>query len=43
LEAEARCLDDGDYSGHFKGLRNLKAVKPSQIAITYRNVPAGRA
>ena len=43
LEAEAQRFGNGDYSGRFKGVRNLKAVKPSQIAITYRNVPAGAA
>jgi len=43
LEAEAQRFGNGDYSGHFKGVRNLKAVKPGQIAITYRNVPAGAA
>jgi hypothetical protein len=43
LEAEAERFGNGDYSGPFKGVRNLKAVKPGQIAITYRNVPAGAA
>ena len=43
LEAEAQRFGDGDYSGRFKGVRNLKAVKPDRIAITYRNVPAGAA
>ena len=43
LEAEAQRFGDGDYSGRFKGVRNLKVVKPGQIAITYRNVPAGAA
>ena len=43
LEAEAQRFGNRDYSGHFKGVRNLKAVKPGQIAITYRNVPAGAA
>ena len=43
LEAEAQRFGNGDYSGHFKGVRNLKAVKPGRIAITYRNVPAGAA
>src|SRR5579859_7487239 len=43
LEAQAQRFGDGDYSGHFKGVRNLKAVKPGRIAVTYRNVPAGAA
>ena len=43
LEAEAQRFGDGDYSGPFKGVRNLKALKPSQISIIYRNVPAGAA
>ena len=43
LEAEAQRFGNGDYSGPFKGVRYLKAVKPGQIAITYRNVPAGAA
>jgi len=43
LEAEAQRFGNGDYSGHFKGVRKLKAIKPGQIAITYRNVPAGAA
>ncbi len=43
MEAEAQRFGDGDYSGHFKGVRSLKAVKPTQIHITYRNVPGGAA
>lgn len=43
LEAEAQRFGNGDYSGPFKGVRYLKAVKPGQIAITYRNVQAGAA
>ncbi len=43
LEAEAQRFGDGDYSGRFKGVRNLKAVKPAQIHIVYRNVQAGAA
>lgn len=43
MEAEAQRFGDGDYSGPFKGLRNLKAVKPAQIHIVYRNVQAGAA
>lgn len=43
LEAEAQRFGDGDYSGSFKGVRNLKAVKPGLIHIIYRNVPAGAA
>lgn len=43
LEAEAQRFGNGDYSGPFKGVRYLKAVKPSQISIIYRNVPAGAA
>ena len=43
LEAEAQRFGDGDYSGPFKDVRYLKAVKPSEISIIYRNVPAGAA
>ncbi|HET7176730.1 MAG TPA: hypothetical protein VFK21_12075 [Gammaproteobacteria bacterium] len=43
LEAEAQRFGNGDYSGPFKGVRYLKAVKPSEISIIYRNVPAGAA
>lgn len=43
LEAQAQRFGNGDYSGPFKGVRYLKAVKPSQISIIYRNVPAGAA
>lgn len=42
LEAEAQRFGDGDY-GKVPGAKYLKAVKPSQIAIVYRNVPAGAA
>lgn len=43
LEAEAQRFGNGDYSGPFKGVRYLKAVKPSEISIIYRNVPSGAA
>ena len=43
LEAEAERFGKGDYSGPFKSLRYLKAVKPGQIGIVYRNVQAGAA
>lgn len=43
LEAQAQRFGNGDYSGPFKGVRYLKAVKPSQISIIYRNVQAGAA
>jgi hypothetical protein len=43
LEAEAQRFGTGDYSGRFKGVRHLKAVKPGQIRIIYRNVQAGAA
>jgi hypothetical protein len=43
LEAEAERFGNGDYSGAFKGVRHLKAVKPAQIQIIYRNVQAGAA
>lgn len=43
LEAEAQRFGNGDYSGRFKGMRRLKAVKPGQIHIIYRNVQAGAA
>lgn len=43
LEAEAQRFGNGDYSGPFKGVRYLKAVKPGQISIIYRNVQAGAA
>ena len=43
LEAQAERFGKGDYSGPFKGVRHLKAVKPAQIHIIYRNVPAGAA
>lgn len=43
LEMEAERFGNGDYSGRFKGVRHLKAVKPGQIHIIYRNVPAGAA
>jgi len=43
MEAEAQRFGDGDYSGHFKGVTHLKAVKPGAIHITYRNVMGGAA
>jgi hypothetical protein len=47
LEAEAQRFGDGHYvDSHGKsapGAKYLKAVKPSQISIIYRNVPAGAA
>ncbi|HEV2111906.1 MAG TPA: hypothetical protein VGT99_11175 [Gammaproteobacteria bacterium] len=43
LEAEAERFGKGDYSGPFKGVRYLKAVKPGQISIIYRHVSAGAA
>lgn len=43
LEAEAQRFGNGDYSGPFRGVKHLKAVKPRQIQIVYRNVPAGAA
>ena len=43
LEAQAQRFGNGDYSGPFKGVRPLKAIKPAQIHIIYRNVPAGAA
>jgi hypothetical protein len=42
LEAEAQRFGNGDY-GKGKGVRYLKAVKPAQISIIYRNVTAGAA
>lgn len=50
LEAEAERFGNGDYSDPMKihgkgmpGVQYLSHVKPGQIAITYRNVPAGAA
>lgn len=50
LEAEAERFGRGDYSDPMKihgkampGVQYLSHVKPGQIAITYRNVPAGAA
>jgi hypothetical protein len=47
LEAEAQRFGDGHYlDGHGKGMpgaKYLKALKPSQISIIYRNLPAGAA
>lgn len=43
LQAEAQRCGNGDYSGPTKAAQYLKAVKPSQMRITYRNVPAGAA
>src|ERR1051325_1602592 len=43
LQAEAQRFGNGDYSGSTKAAQFLNAVKPSQMRITYRNVPAGAA
>lgn len=50
LEAEAQRFGDGQYSDpawtHGKampGVKYLSAIKPGQMAITYRNVPGGAA
>jgi len=50
LEMEAERFGKGDYSDPMKihgmdmpGVKYLSKVKPGQIAITYRNVPAGAA
>ena len=50
LESEAERFGKGDYSDPMKihgmtmpGVQYLSHVKPGQIAITYRNVPAGAA
>ncbi|HEY4128044.1 MAG TPA: aspartate carbamoyltransferase [Gammaproteobacteria bacterium] len=50
LETEAVRFGNGDYLDHSKahgkampGTLYLKAIKPSQIAITYRDVPGGAA
>ena len=50
LEMEAERFGKGDYSDPMKihgkampGVQYLSHIKPGQIAITYRNVPAGAA
>lgn len=50
LEMEAERFGKGDYSDPMKihgmempGVQYLSKVKPGQIAITYRNLPAGAA
>jgi hypothetical protein len=50
LETEAVRFGNGDYLDHTRahgkampGTQYLKAIKPGQIAITYRDVPAGAA
>lgn len=50
LEMEAERFGRGDYSDPMKihgkdmpGVKYLRAVKPGEISITYRNVPGGAA
>ncbi|HEX4300092.1 MAG TPA: hypothetical protein VH327_04410 [Gammaproteobacteria bacterium] len=43
LEAEAERFGKGDYGKGRPGLQYLKTIKPGQISIIYRNVPAGAA
>ena len=43
VEAEAERFSRGDYGKGMPGVKYLSKVKPDQIAVTYRNVPAGAA